>query len=53
MECGTSKLSQVHESVITIIPYSDDHYPLNDELELEEQSDVTSKISTSDDGVDN
>ena len=31
MGCGTSKLSQVHESVITIISHSDDHCPLNDE----------------------
>ena len=53
MECGASKLSHVHESVITIIPHSDDHYPINDELELEEQNDVTSKMSASDDGVDN
>ena len=53
MGCSTSKSSQVHVSVITIIPHSDDHYPSNDKLELEEQRDVTIKTSTNDDGVGN
>ena len=42
----------VENSCITIIPHSDDHCPSNDESELEEQSDVTNKMSTNDDGVD-
>ena len=53
MGCGTSKSSQVDESVITIKPHPEDHCPLNDESILEEQSDVTNKMSTNDDGVDN
>ena len=52
MGCGTSKSSQVDESVITITPRPD-HCPSNDESVSEEQRDVTIKASTNDDGVDN